>query len=135
MVIRLVAHSNALLHELLSALPVDVQSSPRPGQGMIFKDSAHVIEQPGDRQHHRGLVEIVSLLQEKLSMLISLDRGTAEPHHCLGLIPWKPLSRQAQLAQHVLGVLVSRLRRFGKPIRRSGGCLLYTSDQPQSMRP
>ena len=88
MVIRLVAHSNALLHELLSALPVDVQSSPRLGQSMIFKDSAHVIEQPGDRQHHRGLVEIVSLLQEKLSILISLDCGTAEPHHCLGLIPW-----------------------------------------------
>ena len=46
MVIRLMTHSNALLHELLSALPVDVQSSPRLGQSMIFKDSAHVIEQP-----------------------------------------------------------------------------------------
>lgn len=88
MVVRLVSHSNTLLHELLSALPVDVQSSPRLGQGMIFKDSAHVIEQPGDRQHHRGRSEIASLLQEKLSILISLDRRTAEPHHCLGLIPW-----------------------------------------------
>ena len=88
MVIRLMTHSNALLHELLSALPVDVQSSPRLGQGMIFKDSAHVVEQPGDRQHHRGLVEIVSLLQEELSILISLGGGVAEPRHCLVLIPW-----------------------------------------------
>lgn len=68
MVIRLVAHSNALLHELLSALPVDVQSSPRLGQGMIFKDSAHVIEQPGDRQHHKGRSEIASPLQKELGV-------------------------------------------------------------------
>ena len=35
---------------------------------------------------------MVSLLQKELSILISLDRGTAEPHHRLCLIPWKPLS-------------------------------------------
>ena len=76
---------------------------------MILKEPAHVVEQPGNRQHHRGRVEIISLLQEELSILISLSGGAAEPHHCLGLIPWLPLSRQAQLAQHVLSVLVSRL--------------------------
>ncbi len=85
MVIRLVAHSNALLHELLPTLPVDVQPGSRPWEGMIFKDPAHVIEQPSDRQHHRRMVEIVSLLQEELGILISLGSGTAEPHHCLGL--------------------------------------------------
>ena len=88
MVIRFVAHSNALLHKLLPALPVDVQSSPRLGQSMIFKDSAHVIEQPGDRQHHRGRAEIVLLLHKELGILIPLGGGTAEPRHRLGLIPW-----------------------------------------------
>ena len=88
MVIRLVAHSNALLHEFLPALSVDVQPSSRPWEGVILKDPAHVIEQPGDRQHHRGRAEVVSLLQKELSILISLGGGTAEPHHRLGLIPW-----------------------------------------------
>ena len=59
---------------------------------MILKDPAHVVEKPGDRQHHRGWAEIVSLLQKELSILISLGGGAAEPRHRLSLVLWKPLS-------------------------------------------
>ena len=52
----------------------------------VLEDPAHVIEQLGDRQHCRGRAEMVSLLQKELSILIFLDRGTAKPHHRLGLI-------------------------------------------------
>ena len=115
MVIRLVAHRNLLLLDLPPELSIHLLARRDGGwHGVVLEDPAHVIEQPGDRQHHRGRVEIVSLLQEELSILISLGGGAAEPHHCLGLIPWLPLSRQAQLSQHVLSVLVSRLIMYNK---------------------
>ena len=83
-----------------------------------------MVEKLSDRQHHRRWAEIVFLLQEELSILISLGGRTAEPRHRLSLVLWNPLSRQAQLAQHVLGVLVSRLRSLCEPICRSGGVLI-----------
>ena len=116
MVIRLVAHSNLLLLDLPPEFPIHLLARWDSGRHrVVLEDPAHVVEQLGDRQHHRGRAEMVSLLQKELSILISLNRGTAEPHHCLGLVLRKPLSRQAQLTQHVLGVLVSRLCRFGEP--------------------
>ena len=124
MVIRLVAHGDLLLLDLPPEFSIYLLAYWDGGRnGVVLKDPAHVVEQLSNRQHHRGRAEIVSLLQEELSIRISLGGGTAEPHHCLDLIPWQPLSRQAQLPQHILGVLVARLCRFGEPIRRSGGVL------------
>ena len=95
------------------------------GQRVILKDPAHVVEQAGDRQHDGGWAEIVSLLQEELSILISLGGGTTKPRYCLGLVLWKPLPGQVQLTQHVLGVLVVGLRRFCEPIHRFGSILWH----------
>ena len=124
MVIRLVAHRNFLLLDLSPEFSIHLLASRDSGRHrVILEDPAHVVEQLSDRQHHRGRAEIVSLLQEELSIRIPLGGGAAEPHHRLCLIFRKSLSRQAQLAQHVLGVLVSRLCRLRELIRRSGGVL------------
>ena len=89
MVIRLVAHSDLLLLDLPPELSIRLLTYWDGGRhGVVLKDPAHVVEHLSDRQHHRGRAEIVSLLQEELSILISLDRRTAKPHHCLGMIPW-----------------------------------------------
>ena len=58
------------------------------GQSVVLKDPAHVLEQLSDRQHDRGRAKIVLLLQEELSIWISLGGGAAEPRYRLGLIPW-----------------------------------------------
>ena len=48
MVVRLVAQSDPLFPELLAALLVDVQAGTGPGQRVVLKDPAHVVEQAGD---------------------------------------------------------------------------------------
>lgn len=89
MVIRLVAHRNFLLLDLPPEFSIHLLAYwDGRRYRVVLEDPAHVVEQTGDRQHHRGWVEIVSLLQEELSILISLGGRTAEPHHRLGLIPW-----------------------------------------------
>ena len=111
MVVRLVAHGDLLLLDLPPEFSIHLLARrDNERHGVVLEDPAHVIEQPGDRQHHRGRSEIVSLLQEELSILISLGGGTAEPRHRLSLVLWNPLSRQVQFAHRILGVLVSRLR-------------------------
>lgn len=93
MVVRLVTHSVLLFLDLPPEFSVHLLARRDGGRHrVVLEDPAHVVEQLGDRQHHRGRAKIVSLLQKELSILISLDRGTAEPHHCPCLIPWKPLS-------------------------------------------
>ena len=89
MVIRLVAHRNLLLLDLPPEFSIHLLARRDVRRHrVVLEDPAHVVEQLGDRQHHRGRAEMVSLLQKELSILISLDRGTAKPHHRLCLIPW-----------------------------------------------
>ena len=110
MVVWLVAQRDPLFPELLVALSVDVQAGTGLGQRVVLKDPAHVVEQAGDRQHYGGRTDFILPLQEELGVLVSLGGGTAEPNHCLGLVVSHSLPCQVQLAQHVLGVLVARLR-------------------------
>ena len=69
-----------------------------------------MVEQAGGRQHNGGRTEVTLPFQEELSVLVSLGGGAAEPVHRLGLVVSYALSCQVQLAQHILGILVSRLR-------------------------
>ena len=78
-------------------------------QGAVLKAPAHVVEQAGNCQHDRGRSNIIVPLQKELGVLISLS-GPAEPHYCLDLIRLNTLPSQIQLSQHILGILVSRLR-------------------------
>ena len=98
-VVRLVAHSDFLLLDSPSEFAVHMETGAGLGQGAGLEDPAHVVEQVSDRQHDRGRAEIVSLLQEELSILISLGGGSAEPVHRLGLVVSYSLPRQIQLAQ------------------------------------
>ena len=109
MVIRLVAQSDTPRLEFLPALPVDAQTSAGSRQGAVLKAPDHVVEQAGNCQHDRGRSNIIVPLQKELGVLISLS-GPAEPHYCLDLIRLNTLPSQIQLSQHILGILVSRLR-------------------------
>ena len=110
MIVLFVAMDETLLPQLLTALAVDV-GEPRAAlrQGVVLEDPAHVVEQAGNCQHDRGRSNIIVPLQKELGVLISLS-GPAEPHYCLDLIRLNTLPSQIQLSQHILGILVSRLR-------------------------
>ena len=89
MIIRLVAHGDLLLLDLPPEFSIHLLAYWDGGRhGVVLKDPAHVVEQLSDRQHDRGRAKIVLLLQEELSIWISLGGGAAEPRYRLGLIPW-----------------------------------------------
>ena len=73
MVIRLVAHRNLLLLDLPPEFSVHLLARRDGGRHrVVLEDPAHVVEQLSDRQYHRGRAEIVSLLQEELSIKLPL---------------------------------------------------------------
>ena len=106
----LVAHSNFLFLNFSPKFAVHLQAGAGPGQGVILEDSAHVVEQAGGRQHNGGRTEVTLPFQEELSVLVPLGGGAAEPDHRLSLVVSHALSCEVQLAQHILGILVARLR-------------------------
>ena len=110
MVVRLMPQGDAQFLEFLHSLAVNVQPGLcRHSRCVIPEDIAHVVEQAGNCQHDRGRSNIIVPLQKELGVLISLS-GPAEPHYCLDLIRLNTLPSQIQLSQHILGILVSRLR-------------------------
>ena len=109
-VIWLVAQGDLFLLNLSPEL--SIHSLARRGgrrHGVVLKDSAHVVEELGGRKEHIGTVVVIEMIQKELGVLISLS-GPAEPHYCLDLIRLNTLPSQIQLSQHILGILVSRLR-------------------------
>ena len=110
MVIRFVAHSDFLFLNLSPKFAVYLEAGAGSRQGVILEDPAHVVEQAGDRQHDGGWTEATLPLQEELCVLVSLGGGTAEPVQRLGPVVNHSLPRQLYLAQHILGILVTRLR-------------------------
>ena len=109
MVIRLVAQGDFLLLDSPSEFAVHMETGAGLWQGVVLKDPAHVVEQAGGRQHDGGRTEVILVFQEELCILVSLGGGTAEPVHRLSLVTGCSLSCQVQLAQHVLGILISCL--------------------------
>ena len=72
-VVRFVAQGDALLPELPQALAVDLEHTGAGcGQGVLPEDSAQVVEQPGDREHHPGRPEVALPIQEELGIPVAL---------------------------------------------------------------
>ena len=104
------AQGNALLLQLLQPLAVDLDSAGAGlGDGIVPEDPAHVMEQPGHRQHHRGRTVFFQMVQEVLGILVVLLGRLAQPVYSLLLVIGNFLSGEVQLAQHILGVGVSPL--------------------------
>ena len=73
MVIRLVAHGDLLLADLLEQFAVRSLTARRAGRnGVVLKDAPHVVEQLGSREEHIGTVIIIEVIQEKPGILVSL---------------------------------------------------------------
>ena len=64
------------------------------------------------------------MVQKVLCILIALLGGSGQPVDCSFLVIGSFRSGKVQLAQHILGVGISSLRRLGKPLHRSCGILL-----------
>ena len=110
MIIRLVAHGNLLLTDLLAQFAICSVAARRARRnGVILKDPAHVMEQLGGREEHIGLAAVIEVIQKELGVLISLGRGFPEPAVRLLSIPSYILSNEVQLAQGVLRILVTLL--------------------------
>ena len=71
-----------------------MKAGARSGQGVILKDSAHMVEQVGGRQHNGGRTEGILPFQEELSVLVPLGGGPSEPVRRLGLILLHTLPHQ-----------------------------------------
>lgn len=73
MVIRLVAHGDLLLTDLLEQFTVCSVTARRAGRnGVVLKDPAHVVEQLGGREEHIGAVVVIEVIQKELGILVSL---------------------------------------------------------------
>ena len=73
MVIRLVAHGDLLLTDLLAQFAICSLTARRAGRnGVVLKDPAHVVEQLGSRQEHIGTAVVIEVVQEELGVLVSL---------------------------------------------------------------
>ena len=74
MIVRLVAHGDFLFSELYQPLSVDPDSARNSRDWhLLLEDTANVMEQSRDGQHGRGRLQIISALQEKLSVLVTLS--------------------------------------------------------------
>ena len=51
-----------------------MKAGAKSGQGVVFEDPAHVVEQAGGRQHDGGRTEVILVFQEELCVLVSLGR-------------------------------------------------------------
>ena len=112
MVIRLVAHGDLLLADLLEQFTVRSVAARRAGRnGVALKDPAHVVEQSGGRQEHIGLVGIVEVVHKELCILVSLFCRFTEIRPGPLTILLDILSGEVQLPQSILCVLVSPVRR------------------------
>ena len=110
MVIRLVAQGDALFLQLFQPLAVDLDSTGAGlGDRVVPEDPAHVMEQPGHRQHRRGRTVFLQMVQKVLCILIALLGGSGQPVDCSFLVIGSFRSGKVQLAQHILGVGVSPL--------------------------
>lgn len=109
-VIRLVAQGDALLLQLLQPFPVDLNTSGAGlRDGVVPEDPAHVMEQPGHCQHRRGRTVFLQMVQKVLCILTALLGGLGQPICGFLLVAGNLLTSKVQLAQHILGVVVSPL--------------------------
>ena len=64
MIIRLVAHGDLLLTDLLEQFAIRSVAARRAGRnGVVLKDSAHVVEQLGGREEHIGAAVVIEVIQ------------------------------------------------------------------------
>ena len=110
MVIWLVTQSDALLLQLLQPLAVDLDSTGTGlRNGVVLENPACVMEEPGYCQHDRGRTVFLQMVQEILRILVALLCGLGQPKDGPLLVAGNFFSGEEQLAQHVLGKLVSML--------------------------
>ena len=73
MIIRLVAQGDLLLTDLLEQFTVRSLTARRARRnGVVLKNPAHVVEQPGSREEHIGIAVVIDVIQEELGILVSL---------------------------------------------------------------
>ena len=110
MVVRFMTQGHALLLQLFQPLAVDLDSAGAGlRDGVVPEDPAHVMEQPGHCQHRRGRTVFLQMVQKVLCILIALLGGLGQPICGFLLVAGNLLTSKVQLAQHILGVVVSPL--------------------------
>lgn len=74
MVIRLVSHSDFLLSELRQTFSVDLDTTwNRWSRRLLLESTAHVMEQSRDGQHDRRRLQVIPVVQEELSVFVTLS--------------------------------------------------------------
>jgi len=127
MVIRLVAEGDALLPHLRQPLAVDLDTVGSGSRGVVPKDIAHVVEQPGGRQQDGGRLLFAALhaFHEKFRIAVAVISRRREPFVGGVWVLGNALTHEGQLAQQVLGVGVSIVRGLPQVFRRSRSVLWH----------
>lgn len=108
MIVSLVAHGHAFFRQTPAAFGVDTQTSwITRRHGIVPEYPAHVVEQLGCCQHHRWITELVEAVKEKSRVLVTLGGGAGQPFLGLLMILLYIMAQEVQLAQCVLGKLIS----------------------------
>ena len=121
MIIRLVTEGDALLPQLSQPLAVDLDAVGSGGRGVVPKDIAHVVEQPGGGQQDGGRLLFAALhaFHEKFRVGVAVIPRRREPFvggvHVFG----NTLAHEGQLSQQILRIGVSIVRGLPQVFRRS----------------
>lgn len=112
MVVSLMTHGHTFLLQLSPKLLVHLHSR-RSGlwKRVVLEDAAHVMEQSGGREHHRGCIQVILPVYKELRIVMPLPSGSGEPEDGLVFVVLHILTIQAEFAQQVLGMGLIMLRR------------------------
>ena len=112
MIIRLVTEGDALLPQLRQPLAVDLDTGGSGSRGVVPKDIAHVVEQPGGGQQDGGRLLFAALhaFHEKFCIAVAVIPRRRKPFVGGVRVLGNALAHEGQLSQEVLCVGVSIVR-------------------------
>lgn len=116
MVIRFVTMSHFLFMDSLTELAVYESYPFGRRQRLVLEDTPHVMQEPDSAGQQRR--RIIHMLQKMPGILISLLRRQREPTDSGFSVLGDILSKQIQLAERILCILVPLLRRLCQPVNR-----------------
>ena len=101
-IIRLVAHSDFLFHELPEPFAVNDQAGWRRWRRGVPDDLCHVAEKPGGAEQDRWITILLHVIKEKLRVLVALGSRQSQPLNSRFPVLFYLIAQQIQLAQDVL---------------------------------
>lgn len=118
MVVGLMAHGDFLFLNSSAELAV-CDGDPSDGRPLrpILKQPAQMVQELRGTGERRRAAKVVSVVKEVLGVLVALGGGQREPVNGGVAVLRDLFAQKIELAQRILGVVMSGFRRFGQPLQ------------------